>query len=231
MPIRINFLAEQQEAEEMRRRDPLKRAMFGAGAIVAVGVIACGVFQMKVSSAQAALQAKKDELANIEKVSKIVGDNFKKVGEMEEKMKSLNELAVNRPLWGPVLNSLQMALADLTPKTPGANCPITLLGFRVAQRYDYVEGKKATPTAKGKPSTTTEKINFVLQGRDYGAEQDQNYNLLKERLASDPVLKDLLRKENPVRLLNFSERQMDPSDPTRNFVTFSLECNYPEKVR
>ena len=39
MPIRINLLAEAQAAEEMRRRDPVKRALWGAS-IVVVGVIA-----------------------------------------------------------------------------------------------------------------------------------------------------------------------------------------------
>ncbi len=34
MAIRINLLAEAQEAEELRRRDPVKRALWGAGFLV-----------------------------------------------------------------------------------------------------------------------------------------------------------------------------------------------------
>ncbi len=35
MPIRLNLLAEAQAAEEMRRRDPVKRALWLAGLIIA----------------------------------------------------------------------------------------------------------------------------------------------------------------------------------------------------
>ena len=39
MPIRINLLAEAQELEEMRRRDPVKRAIWAA---VVIGAILLG---------------------------------------------------------------------------------------------------------------------------------------------------------------------------------------------
>ena len=34
MPIRINYLAEEQAAEDLRRRDPVKRNVMGAGAVI-----------------------------------------------------------------------------------------------------------------------------------------------------------------------------------------------------
>ena len=215
----------------MRRKDPLKRAAILGGVIVFAGVAACLYFQFQVSRVQGVLQVKKDELAGIEKTSKVVGENFKKIGEIDEKVKALREMAVNRALWGPVLNSLQTVMADLTSQTPGAPCPVTLLKFRVGQRYDYEPGKKAVPPAKSKPGTSTERILLSIEGRDYGTEQEQNYNLLKEKLAVDPYLKEQLRKDNPVKLQSYTERQIDAADPSKSFLNFVLEANYPERVR
>ncbi|HXG47613.1 MAG TPA: hypothetical protein VNO52_08310, partial [Methylomirabilota bacterium] len=48
MPIRINLLAEAQAAEELRRKDPVKRAALVAGALV-TGVAAwSGTLQFQV---------------------------------------------------------------------------------------------------------------------------------------------------------------------------------------
>ena len=47
MPIRINLLAEQQAAEELRRRDPVKRAIWVAGFFVVVVVVWSGYLQFK----------------------------------------------------------------------------------------------------------------------------------------------------------------------------------------
>jgi len=215
----------------MRRRDPLKRAAIGGGVIVAAGVAWCLVMQMQVSQVKGSLQTLEDDRGKLEKGSKAVEENFKKIKDTEGKLDALQQLALQRTLWAPVLNSLQKVMGDLTP--PGGPCPVTLLRFRVTQGYTYTEGKKPAAGAKGggKPAVSTEKIVLSIEGRDYGSEQEQNYTKLKEKLEADPYLKEQFRKDNPVRLAGFSERQTDPADPTKSFVTFSLECNYPERAR
>jgi hypothetical protein len=231
MPIRINFLAEQQEAEEMRRRDPLKRAIWFAAAIVIAGVAWCGVTQVKLGGVESTLAKKKDELAGIEKTSKVVEKNQASIKEILGKRKSLDTLARERTLWGPVLNSMQQVMAQLTPVNSDAPCPVTLLHIRANQSYVENPAAKGAGGKPGKPATATERIVITLDGRDYGTEQEQNYNKLKEKLAADSYLKDQLRKDNPVRLQSFSERQTDAVDPAKSFVAFVLEANYPERTR
>jgi len=48
MPIRINFLAEQQAQEEERRRDPVKRAAWVAAAWVGLLLVWGGYLQAKL---------------------------------------------------------------------------------------------------------------------------------------------------------------------------------------
>ena len=52
MPIRINLLAEEQAAEEMRRRDPIKRALFAGAALAVLMLGWIGLTQMNVMAAR-----------------------------------------------------------------------------------------------------------------------------------------------------------------------------------
>ena len=61
MPIRINLLAEQLEAEEARRRDPIKRALWMGGSFFVTLVLFSASLQYRLSSARnelATVQAK-----------------------------------------------------------------------------------------------------------------------------------------------------------------------------
>lgn len=49
MPIRINLLAEAQAAEEMRRKDPVKRSIWIGGFIVFLTLLAALTLQLKIS--------------------------------------------------------------------------------------------------------------------------------------------------------------------------------------
>ena len=51
MPIRLNLLAEAQAAEEMRRRDPVKRALWVAALIVALMLVWSSYLQLRATLA------------------------------------------------------------------------------------------------------------------------------------------------------------------------------------
>lgn len=125
MPIRINLLAEHLEAEEMKRRDPIKRA-------VAIGVLATilmlawiGLTQMKVSAARAEMIQNTNKLAKLEEDSKIVKTNQAFLIESERKINSLRRYATNRFYWGTFLDALQQVSVE----------NIRLMDVRSEQRY------------------------------------------------------------------------------------------------
>ena len=70
MPIRINLLAEQLAAEEARRRDPVKRAFWAGGALVAVVIVWIISLQLRLVSAKAELSRYESKLAALEENSK-----------------------------------------------------------------------------------------------------------------------------------------------------------------
>ena len=107
MPIRLNLLAEQQAAEDLRRRDPVKRAIWVAGLIVGVMVIWSGRLQIKLMGAMSEVNRYESEWKKLESDYNKVTANFEKAADAETKWAALQALATNRFLWAGPLNALQ----------------------------------------------------------------------------------------------------------------------------
>ncbi|MBI3415404.1 MAG: hypothetical protein HY043_08800 [Verrucomicrobia bacterium] len=220
MPIRINLLAEDQFAEELRRRDPVKRAIWISSAVVAL-VLAWSLWlQVKVGLATREQNNYESQWARLEKDFKRVTENLQKTAEIEGKLAALQKLATNRFLWGTPLNSLQHTVAG--------NVQVTRL--RAAQVYQLTEEVKPREqdgrTIPGKPAAATEKIALTIVAKDFGS--PTGLQQFKESLAAYPHFKEQLKR---VDLTELSAPQADPTDPNRPYVQFTLSCVYPEKTR
>jgi CubicO group peptidase (beta-lactamase class C family) len=66
MSIRINLLAEQQEAEEARRRDPVKRGLWVGVSVIALTVLFSISLQFRLNSARATLAFDHTRLESLE---------------------------------------------------------------------------------------------------------------------------------------------------------------------
>src|SRR5207245_10913601 len=92
MPIRINLLAEAQALEELRRREPVKRAIW-AGVIICAGVLAwCSWLQLRAMRAKNELTRIEAEMASDNKQYQVVEANRKKLSDIEHKLGSLQKM-------------------------------------------------------------------------------------------------------------------------------------------
>ena len=112
MPIRINLLAEEQAAEEMRRRDPIKRAIYAGAGLAGVMLFWIGITQMNVMAARRELANYEFRLQKVDESSKQVRYNQTMSGDFEAKLKALHRYATNRLLWGTMLDALQYTMVD-----------------------------------------------------------------------------------------------------------------------
>lgn len=112
MPIRINLLAEQKAAEEMRRKDPVKRAIWIAGGIVALTILWSLNLQFKIAGSRSELGARQARWGEMEGEFLQVSNNFREVALLNGRMQSLKKYATNRFLWAPPLNALQYLGVD-----------------------------------------------------------------------------------------------------------------------
>lgn len=107
MPIRINLLAEQQAAEEARRRDPVKRALWAGGAVVALVLLWVLYLQLKISGAKSQLANQESSWKQIERTFLQVSNSYRETGVIRKRLASLQSYSSNRFLWAHPLNALQ----------------------------------------------------------------------------------------------------------------------------
>ena len=195
MPIRLNLLAEAQAAEDMRRRDPVKRAIWVAGLIVALMLVWSSYLQLRATLAGSDVTRVEAQMGARTNEFQQILDNQRKTGEINERLRILRLLASNRFLQGNLLNALQQTTVD----------DAALLRLRIEQSYVCVQGTKAHTNEDevlipGKPSTATEKILLTLEGVDSSANPGDQVNRFKAALATNAYFKAMLIKTNAVNL-------------------------------
>ena len=225
MPIRLNLLAEAQSAEELRRRDPVKRAMWICGFIVALVFAGSGFLQWKIIRSNQALAKLEDGLKSQANQYQKILESQGKLVDVTFKLSKLTELATNRFLWGNVLNALQATTVE----------DIQLLRLKSDQIYELKPETKAGTNDAGKlvpakPAVINEKIVLTFDAKDSspnpGAAQ---MNKFKAGIQTNAFFKSILGKTNEIALKNYSMPQPD-SELGRLCVLFSLQCALPEKI-
>lgn len=223
MPIRINLLAEAQAAEELRRRDPIKRLIFGGLLAVALVLVWWSWLQLRVMVAHSDLSQLQAQIQSHTNAYQVVLDNEKKIVEAKDNVKALQKLACDRFLQGNLLNALQKATV------PG----VQLMRLRVEQSYTAVGMTPAktnsTHVIPGKAGKVTEKIVVTLDARDYSNSPGDQVNKFKAAISEQPYFHAELDKTNGVRLTNLSPPQAGPDG--KPSVLFTLQCSYPDRTR
>ena len=229
MPIRINLLAEQQEADELRRRDPVKRATWVGGFLVGVLAVWCGYLQVRLMAATSEVNRYASEWKRLESDFKKVSANMEAATEAERKWAALQALATNRFLWANPLNAMQFVMVTADE--------VQITALRTSQSYTITEPvKPSTNTvgnvSRGKPGTSREKVTVTLDGRDTSKEakdpskrSTDGVFKLQEAINNYPYFKTNLVKS---QLITRSPDQIDPNNPTKRFSTFTLGCEFPE---
>ena len=225
MPIRLNLLAEAQAAEDARRRDPVKRAIWVAALVIVLILVWSSSLQLKAMLVNSEVGRLEGQISSHTNQYRVVLDNQNKIGEINGKLEALRRLSANRLLSGTLLNALQQTTVD----------DVQLLRLRVDQLYTLVEGTKTRTNEdkvviRGKPATATERTLLTLDGADTSANPGDQLNKYKDALAANAYFKATLVKTNGINLKNLAPPQMISSIGKRG-VIFTLECRYPEVTR
>jgi len=223
MPLRINLLAEAQALEEMRRKDPVKRAIWAGSFIVALILAWSSTLQVKVMIA-------KREVAQIDAQAKDKDKEYKHVlasqtalADTKAKLAALSNLAHNRFLLGNLLQAVQKTTFD----------DVQLVHLRLDQEYaltDAVKPKKdGDRLIPGHPATVTEKMTLTLDARDNSPTPGDMVNKYQQSLTDAGYFKSTMGDTNEFRLINTSQPQSDPDG--KQFVLFTLQGHFPDKTR
>jgi hypothetical protein len=224
MPIRLNLLAEAQAAEEMRRRDPVKRVLWSGALLIALMLVWASSLQLQ------AIMAKKDFGTIVARMNLCTNDYQqvitmeKEVATMTQKLVALHALSTNRFLNGDLLNALQQTTVD----------DVRLVHLKLDQTYLFQEGTKGktngSKVVPGTPATVVEKTVLTLDGSDSSLNPGDQVSRMKDAIGNFSYFQENLDRANGVSWKNSSSPQIS-HETGRPIVSFTLECRYPEKTR
>src|SRR5439155_14481192 len=145
MPIRLNLLAEAQAAEDMRRRDPVKRAVWIAALLVCLMLVWSSSLQLKAIMLSSEVSRADGAMKSFTNDFQQVLQNQKKVEDVRHKLGALQALATNRFLQTNALNALQQTIVD----------DVQVIHLRTEQNYVFTDEIKPrtndTHVIPGKP--------------------------------------------------------------------------------
>ena len=222
MPIRINLLAEAQAAEELRRKDPVKRAILaGVGCIIAM--VASSLFiqsqVLAINHQSGGLATRIKGITNEYSAAMVESDRLRRV---RLNSRGLDLLASERFLNGTLLNALQKVHVD----------NVQMVHLRTAHSYEITEEirPKTNVVAITKYASSSEKIAVIVEARDSSPNPGDQVAKFKETLGRTDYFSSLLGTNNEMRLVNLSPPMPNP-ESGRQVVQFTMESTVPEKVR
>jgi hypothetical protein len=224
MPIRINLLSEELAEEELRKRDPVKRAIFVGIFLVAVMLawFSSTWLEYKLSEKNYNLVVVETE-SHTNDFSRVQAD-LKKISDAQKRLDTLQKVSSDRFLQGNFLNALQQVYV------PG----VQLTRVHIEQSFSYKDGlpdktNDLGVVSRGRPGMTTQAISFLLEAKDSSANPGDQVNNYKDALAKLPYFKTRLNPTNGITLASLSSPQLSASG--KPFVFFSLECRFTDTTK
>lgn len=220
MAIKINLLAEAQELEDLRRRDPAKRFILG-GAVLILVILTWS------SSLLAKSMFVKRDLARLENEAKARESSYKEILEhqktlvdVKRKIAALDRLATNRFLVGTLLNALQKDTLE----------NVRLVRLKLDQTYTLIPEVKPEKGSREipRPATIKESVAITVSAKDRSSPPGDGVTKFQKLLSTDPYFESLL-DSGKFRLVNLGAIQVDPDG--RSFLLMNLEGTLPEKIR
>ena len=222
MPIRLNLLAEHQAEEDLRRRDPVKRALWVGTVGIGLLLLWAAFLQARLLNNHRKVRSLDSQFVQIGTEYSLVATNVNRIAEARKKLDALQTLATNRFLWAPHLNALQYVMVD----------DVQVVRLKTDQTFKITEGTKAVTNAAGvkpgQPPTSTEKVLFLVEAKDFSEEPGNQIFPFQEAINTNAFLRPILLK---TELTGRSPVQTDPNTSPKPFVQFTIECQYPERTR
>lgn len=223
MPIRINLLAEVQAEEEARRKDPVKRMTLGAAVLVTAVALWCGILQLKIFALKANSRGLDIKWQDLEPTYLTVAESQRELMESEKKLAALESLRTNRFNWGTVLDAFQQTMKGVDS--------VRVVRIKGEQVYKVTGGTPpGTGGESGTPGQAVEQISISVEALDASNPPGGQVNRFKESILAVPYFQAQLQKTNGVLLTSLSPPQVD-NETGSQFVKFTLQCHFPEKVR
>lgn len=209
-------MAEALAAEDMRRRNPVKRAGYIGALFVALSLVWYSYTWVAHVALNAQLNQVKNDIQARTKEYDDVQSNRKKSADAQKRMDALLDLSASRFLMGNLLNALQQVYVP----------NVQVLRLQLIQNYTQKEQPSQKPGVPPKILSCTERTTLMLDAKDTSSNPGDQVNKYRDAVAKQDYFKSSLNATNGVRLTGPPQQNMADGKP---FVQFTLECRFNEK--
>lgn len=224
MPIRINLLAEALAEEDLRRRDPVKQAIYLGALLVVLSLVWFSSIWLTYLLSQNTVNQIQGEIqSHTNEFSQVLG-SLKKVSEDQRRIEALQKLSEARFFQGTLLNALEQIYVP--------NVQLTRL--RLEQSYIVKDGSALQTNSAGvvsaRPGSATERIVLTIDAKDFSQNPGDQVNRYKDAVTKQSFFKSNLNQTNGVRLAG-TPSALQSSLDGKPFVLFTLECRFSDKTQ
>jgi hypothetical protein len=222
MPIRINLLAETLAAEDLRRRDPVKRAIYVGAFFVALSLVWYSSTRLEFMVEKSSLSRVEDSIQMHTNDYAQVQSNLKKINEVQKKLDALDHLASKRFLQGNLLNGLQQVYVP----------NVQLVRMAVNQTYSSSPAVPAKTNSfgvvAGHPAGIVEHVVLSMDAKDFSSNPGDQVHHFEDAIVKQSYFNQHIDTTNGLRLSGLSALQT-PGEG-KPFVMFTVECRFLDKV-
>jgi len=211
-------MAEALAAEDMRRRNPVKRVGYLGALFVALSLVWYSYTWVAHVALNAQLNQVKNDIQARSKEYDEVQSNRKKSADSQKRLDALLNLSASRFLMGNLLNAVQQVYVP----------NVQILRLQVVQSYTQKEQPSEKQGLPPRILSCTEKTTLMLDAKDTSSNPGDQVNKYRDAVAKLDYFKTNLNATNGVRLTGPPQQN---SLEGKSFVQFTLECRFNEKTK
>lgn len=220
---KIDLLAMRKEEAELRSRDPMRRGYAIAASLLVLMAIWYSVVIWRANRAEKAVVQLTEDLKKLQPKFAEADTQVKKMTEIGGTLQELSRLSENRFMWAPALNALQYAVVD----------NFEIVHLQISQQI--IQTKETPAVTNGnsvvtpkQPTENIEQTIFTIQAKS-SAKPSAAENFMNA-LENSPWFRENLRSQEPIRLKESQAAQVDPADPNKISIHFTVECYAERKL-
>jgi len=214
-------MAEAISEEELRRRDPVKRAALFGAFLVVLSLVWFSSTWLTYLMAKQNLNHIESEIQTHTNEYALVQNNLKKISDIQKQIDSLDQLAAARFLQGNLMNSIQQTYVP--------NIQLTRLHIDQSYITTPATAPKPGTTAVARPASVAEHITLFIDARDFSSNPGDQINHYRDALLKQEFLKNYIDPTNGIRLASPTSAVQSSSD-SKPYVMFTFECRFRDKT-
>lgn len=221
--FQVDLLSEGREARARQLRDPIRWGMRISAVLVAAMVGWAAVLLVRQGTARLQLGAARSQLQALQRKEMESRALYNAYTLTNRMIGQLHRLMTERFLWAEPLDALQFCLVN----------DIQVTKIRIDENTFLVPGIQARTNKLGNvvpgvAAVATLATTLTISSKDYASPPAAEQFV--EAISAHPYFREKLKRPGGIRLKDRLPPRVDPFDPDRVFIPFTIECQFQERV-